>query len=84
MAYLNKVNEQGVKHVELFFDPQTHTERGISFETVITGIDNAIKDANKKLGMSCYTIMCFLRHLSERSAEETLEITLYRLKISSN
>jgi len=72
-AYLEKCKHQNVMHVEPFFDPQTHTERGVSFETVIRGITNALQDAESKLGISSQLIMCFLRHLSEEEALETLE-----------
>ena len=73
-AYLEKCKEQNVIHVEPFFDPQTHTDRGIDFEVVINGISNALKDAEEKLGISSQLIMCFLRHLSEEAAFETLEM----------
>lgn len=72
-AYLEKMHSQNVLHVEIFFDPQTHTERGISFETVIRGIDKALKDGQKKLNISSKLIMSFLRHLSEEKAFEILE-----------
>ncbi len=76
MAYLKKVHEQNVVHVEIFFDPQTHTERGISFDTVISGIYNALEDAQKNLGISFKLIMSYLRHLDEESAFKTLESAL--------
>ncbi len=72
-SYLNKVHEQNVKHVEIFFDPQTHTDRGISFDTVITGIYKALEDGKEKLGITFRLIMSFLRHLDEASAFKTLE-----------
>jgi adenine deaminase len=75
-AYLQKVHSQNVIHTEIFFDPQTHTDRGISFGVVISGIDRALKDANEKLGMSTKLIMSFLRHLDEESAIRTLEQSL--------
>lgn len=75
-AYLLKCKEQNVHHVEPFFDPQTHTERGISFATVINGIDRALKDGNQKLGISSELIMCFLRHLSEEQAFSTLTLAI--------
>jgi adenosine deaminase len=62
-----------VVHVEPFFDPQTHTDRGVSFETVITGISEALKDGEVQLGITSKLIMCFLRHLSEDAAFATLE-----------
>ena len=71
-AYLEKVAAQNVIHTEIFFDPQGHTERGIAFETVLDGITRALKDAEEKLGVTSQLIMCFLRHLSEEDAEQTL------------
>ncbi len=71
-AYLKKCQQQNVVHVEPFFDPQTHTDRGIPFETVINGISQALQDAESQLGISSKIIMCFLRHLSEEAAFETL------------
>ena len=71
-AYLVRVHADHVDHVEIFFDPQGHTERGISFETVITGIYRALVDGKEKLGISFKLIMSFLRHLNEESAFETL------------
>ncbi len=75
-AYLTKVHAQNLVHTEIFFDPQTHTDRGISFDTVIQGIHNALIDGKDKLGLSSKLIMCFLRHLVEASAFETLEQAL--------
>jgi adenosine deaminase len=81
-AYLARMQEQNVKHVEIFFDPQTHTERGVAFQTVVEGIDNALKDARREYGISSYLILCFLRHLSEEDAFKTLEQALpFREKI---
>lgn len=71
-AYLQRCAEQNVIHVEPFFDPQTHTDRGIAFETVIKGIDRALQDAKEQLGITSRLIVCFLRHLSEEAAFETL------------
>jgi adenosine deaminase len=71
-AYLQKIHRQNVLHAEIFFDPQAHTSRGISFETIITGIHKALEDGRKKLGISYRLIMSFLRHLSEESAFRTL------------
>jgi len=71
-AYLEKCRQQNVVHVEPFFDPQSHTDRGISFETVIRGISRALADGENKLGISSRLIMCFLRHLSEEDAFESL------------
>lgn len=75
-AYLEKAKAQGVRHTEIFFDPQTHTDRGIAFDTVIQGIHSALKDGEQKLGISFKLIMCFLRHLSEEAALETLKMAL--------
>jgi len=75
-AYLQKIHSQNVLHTEIFFDPQTHTSRGISFSTVIKGIFRALKDAGEKLGISSKIIMCFLRHLDEKFAMQTLELAL--------
>ncbi len=75
-AYLEKARSQNIIHAEIFFDPQTHTERGIEFGTVIRGISRALKDGQGKLGMSSRLIMCFLRHLDEESAMRTLEQAL--------
>lgn len=76
MAYLRRCNEQNVRHCELFFDPQTHTERGIAFATVITGISKALTEAEQSFGISSHLIMCFLRHLSAEAAMATLESAL--------
>ena len=75
-AYLARANADAVRHVEIFFDPQGHTERGIAFETVIAGITRALDDAQTAYGISAKLIMCFLRHLSEAEAEATLEEAL--------
>lgn len=75
-AYLLKVHAQNVVHTEVFFDPQTHTSRGIPFQTVISGIHRALEDGHEKLGVSHRLIMSFLRHLSEDSAFQTLEEAL--------
>jgi adenosine deaminase len=72
-AYLTKVHGQNVQHIEIFFDPQTHTDRGIAFSTVINGITKALDDAKTQLGMSSKLIMSFLRHLDEASAQRTLD-----------
>ena len=72
MAYLKKCDEQNIVHVEIFFDPQGHTERGVSYKTVITGINRALKDGLADFGISYKTILCFLRHLSEEDAIKTL------------
>ena len=71
-AYLLRCKQDNVLHTEIFFDPQTHTARGISFDTVINGIHRALEQAKVELGISSQLIMCFLRHLDEQSAYETL------------
>lgn len=75
-AYLDRVASQNVRHAEIFFDPQTHTDRGIAFDTVINGIHRALIDGEHKLGISTHLIMCFLRHLDEDSAMKTLDQAL--------
>jgi adenosine deaminase len=75
-AYLKKIHKQNVIHTEIFFDPQTHTKRGIQFDTVINGIHNALLDGTKLFGITHKLIMCFLRDLDENSAFETLEQAL--------
>jgi hypothetical protein len=75
-AYIARVHDQGVVHVEIFFDPQTHTDRGIAFETVLNGIRRGLDEAQTKFGISSRLIMCFLRHLSAESALETLQQAL--------
>ena len=72
-AYLLMCSQQNVMHVEPFFDPQTHTVRGVAFETIVSGIAEALADGKAKLGITSRLIMCFLRHLSEESAIETLK-----------
>ena len=72
-AYFLRAKADNVVHAEIFFDPQTHTERHIPMRTVLTGLHNACVDAKEKLGISSSLILCFLRHLSEESAFETLE-----------
>ena len=76
MAYFKHCAEEKVVHTEIMFDPQTHTKRGISFETVINGIQKAREDAKEKYGISSLLIMSYLRHLSEEDAFETLEQSL--------
>ena len=81
-AYLERMAQQNVQHVEIFFDPQGHTERGVGFSTVLDGISRALEDGRKKLGVTSHIIMCFLRHLSEESAMKTLEEALpYKSRI---
>jgi adenosine deaminase len=81
-AYFLKAAADHVVHAELFFDPQTHTARGVSMQTVVNGLHRACVDAQAELGISATLIMCFLRHLSEEAAFETLEQALpYRDKL---
>jgi adenosine deaminase len=75
-AYLRRVHGQGVRHVEMFFDPQAHTNRGVAFAVVIDGISQALADGRRNLGISSSLIMCFLRDLSAESAMATLETAL--------
>lgn len=75
-AYLQKAHQQNVVHAEMFFDPQTHTSRGIPFATVIGGINRAREEALAEMGVSSHLIMCFLRHLDEDSAIRTLKEAL--------
>ena len=75
-SYILKCVENNIIHTEIFFDPQTHTSRGISFKTVITGIKEALEDAKKEFGISSSIIMCFLRHLSQEDAFRTLDEAL--------
>jgi len=74
--YILKCVEDNVIHTEIFFDPQTHTDRGIEFEVVISGIKEALDDAKEKFGITSNIIMCFLRHLSQEAAFKTLEQSL--------
>lgn len=75
-AYLEKAANQNVRHAEIFFDPQSHTDRGISFETVYQGITRALEDGKTKLGISSHLILSFLRDLSADRAMATLEQAL--------
>jgi adenosine deaminase len=72
MAYLNRVRADNVRHAEIFFDPQGHTERGVPFDTAISGILTALQMARAQFGMTAKLIMCFLRHLPEEDAFATL------------
>lgn len=72
-AYLERAAAQSVRHVEIFFDPQGHTSRGVAFDTVIDGIWRALEEGQSRFGISFRLIMCFLRHLSEDEAFATLE-----------
>jgi len=81
-AYLQRARADNVRHVEMFFDPQGHTARGVAFATVIDGLHRAIADAERQLGVRASLIMCFLRHLDEADAEKTLDSALaYKDKI---
>lgn len=71
-AYFDRAAADGVTHAEIFFDPQTHTDRGVPFDVVMEGLLSAIAEARTKHGMSVLLIMCFLRHLDEESAFATL------------
>jgi len=75
-AYLEKARADNVVHAEIFFDPQTHTARGVAMETVIGGLHRACEQARAQLGIDASLILCFLRHLSEAEAFETLEQAL--------
>ena len=75
-AYLRKAAADNVLHTEMFFDPQTHTARGVSMATVVNGLHRACVDAQAEFGVSASLILCFLRHLSEEDAFETLEQAL--------
>src|SRR2546421_10495652 len=75
-AYLLRAAGQGVRHAEIFFDPQTHTDRGVAFGTVIEGVTRALEDGERTLRVTSRLIMCFLRHLSAEAAMATLEAAL--------
>jgi len=75
-AYLARAHADNVRHVEMFFDPQGHTSRGVAFATVVEGLTRAIADARRELGVEASLIMCFLRHLDEADAERTLDAAL--------
>jgi len=75
-AYFERATADNVVHAEIFFDPQTHTERGVSMETVIVGLDHACRRAHAEFGLSAKLILCFLRHLSEEAAFDTLQQAL--------
>jgi adenosine deaminase len=82
MTYFSKAAAEHVRHAEIFFDPQTHTDRGVAFGTVIEGLSRAQSRARQELGVSSALIMCFLRHLSEEAALATLEQAMpYRDRI---
>jgi len=82
IAYLQRAKVQGVRHAEIFFDPQAHLERGLSFDTVINGLWAALQRSSSEFGITTALIMCFLRDQSEGSAMQTLELALpHREKI---
>ena len=76
LAYLARADAQGVRHAEVFFDPQTHVGRGIPLGAVVSGIRHALADGERNLGITSHLILCFLRHLSPESAMATLEAAL--------
>ncbi|MCP4300001.1 MAG: adenosine deaminase [Gammaproteobacteria bacterium] len=76
LAYLERAAEDNVRHVEIFFDPQTHTDRDVEFATVIDGIYGALQDGQSRLGITFRLIMCFLRHLTASDAMAALEEAL--------
>ncbi len=76
MAYFTRAHADNVRHAELFFDPQTHTARNIPMEVIIGGLRDAAHDAHKRYGITSNLILCFLRHLSEEDAFQTLEMAL--------
>ena len=75
-AYLARVHGQNVRYVEMFFDPQGHTARGVAFSVVIDGLLRALAHAKSELGVQARLILCFLRHLDEADAERTLDQAL--------
>lgn len=76
LSYLRRAAGDGVRHSEIFFDPQSHTNRGVKFATMITGIRRALEVGTRQYGINSNLIMCFLRHLSSEQAMETLEMAL--------
>ena len=80
-AYLEKAHADNVVHVEIFFDPQTHTDRGVPFEHVLLGIRAALEQAAQQWGMSFRLIMSFLRHLSEEAGFAVLEMAMPHLSL---
>ena len=75
-AYLQRAKADGVTHCEIFFDPQTHTERGLDFKVALEGITDGLRRGESELGISSGLILCFLRHLSGKDAMDTLEQAL--------
>jgi adenosine deaminase len=72
MAYFERAAADNVRHAEIFFDPQTHTDRGVGFDVVMEGLLSAMAEAKTRLGLTSKLILCFLRHLSEEAALATL------------
>lgn len=83
LSYMQRAHEQGVVHAEIFFDPQTHTARGISFRTVVEALNRALNEAQRRFGMTHRLIACFLRHLSAAEAMRTLDEVLEHREIIS-
>jgi len=84
LAYLRRAHSEGIVHVEMFFDPQTHASRGIPLATVLEGLSRAQREAERELGITSRLILCFLRHLSAAEAMQTLEEALpYRDAIAA-
>ncbi len=75
-AYLERAASDNVRHVEIFFDPQTHTDRGVDFATVVDGISGALQDGETRLGITYRLILCFLRHLRAEAGRQTLQSAL--------
>ncbi|MFO0758492.1 MAG: adenosine deaminase [Byssovorax sp.] len=83
-AYLERAAADGIRHAEIFFDPQTHTARGVAMGAVVRGLSDALRDEGRRLGITSRLILCFLRHLSAREAMETLEAALpFRAEIAA-
>jgi adenosine deaminase len=76
LAYLRRAREDGVVHAEIFCDPQTHTERGVPMQTVLEGIASGLRQGERQFGVTSRLIVCFLRHLSEQEALDTLAAAL--------
>src|SRR3546814_15956878 len=76
LAYLRRVAQDNVRHTEIFFDPQAHTGRGIAFEIMLDGIEHALKDGERTLGITSKITLCFLRHISAEAAMKTMEQAL--------
>lgn len=79
LAYIQRAHSEGLRHCEIFFDPQTHTARGIKFETVVDGIEAGLREGKERFGVSSVLILSFLRHLSEEECFECLELAMPHL-----